>query len=247
MRVSSSRSERVRGARSSATTAVSRSCSGGSEARQFDARGVVGEAARGKLVLIGAEQQREVGARFAALAQLVERHRVEAQLFEGVGEGARKSGEGGDGAEVGQSAGADRLLRDARGQRFADEAAHRHQRAAIQLGGGEFQDEFAEGQAVHADQGVAAGFERDFVGGLAHRRQHQHLRPTAPTRRRTPPRAHAARNSGPWCRNIQASISLAGPLVKRRLNLSSSRVAGDRSSALSFSRKPWTCCELSNR
>ena len=39
---------------------------GGSEARQFDARGVVGEPARGKLVLIGAEQQCQVGARSAA-------------------------------------------------------------------------------------------------------------------------------------------------------------------------------------
>ena len=153
---------------------------GDSEARQFDARGVVGEAARGQLVLIGAEQQRQVRARFAALAELIERDRVEAQLFEGVGEGARKSGEGGDGTEVAQSAGADRLLRDARGQRFADDAAHRHERAAIQLGGGKFQDELAECQAVHADQGVAASFESDFVGGLAHRRQHQHRAPLHP-------------------------------------------------------------------
>ena len=153
---------------------------GASEARQFNARGVVGEAARGKLVLIGAEQQRKVRARLAALAQLVERDGVEPQLFEGVGEGARKSREGGDGAEVAQSAGADRLLRDARGQRFADDAAHRHERAAIQLGGGKFQDQFAERQTVHADQGIAASFESDFVGGLAHRRQHQHRTPLHP-------------------------------------------------------------------
>ncbi len=153
---------------------------GGSEARHFDACGVVGEPARGKLVLIGAEEQRQIGAGLAALAELVERDGVEAQLFEGVGEGARKSREGGNGIEVAQFAGADRLLRYARGQRFADDAAHRHERAAIERGGGKFQDQLTECQAVHADQGVAASFESDFVGGLAHRRQYQHLTPLHP-------------------------------------------------------------------
>ena len=152
----------------------------GSEARQFDARGMVGEAARSQFVLVGAEEQREVRARFAALAQSIERYRVEAQLFEGAGEGARKSGEAGDGAEVAQPACADRLLRDAGGECFADDAADRHERAAIQFGGGEFQDEFAECQAVHADQRVAACLEGHFVGGLAHRRQHQHRTPLYP-------------------------------------------------------------------
>src|ERR1019366_7811334 len=84
----------------------------GSQARQVDARGVVGEAARVELVLIGAEEQRQVGARFAALAELVEWHGVEAQFLKGVGEGARKSGESGDGPEVSQSGVGDRLLRD---------------------------------------------------------------------------------------------------------------------------------------
>ena len=146
----------------------------GSQARQVDARGVVGEAARGQLVLVGAEQQRQVRARFAALVELGKRHGVEAQFLKGVGEGARKSRESGDGPEVSQSAGGDRLLRDARGEGFADDAAHRHERAAIQLGGGEFQDQFAECQAVHADERIAASHESDFVGGLADRRQHQH-------------------------------------------------------------------------
>ena len=71
-------------------------------------------------------------------------------------------------------------MRDARGQRFADDAAHRHERAAIELSRGKFQDQFAKCQAVHADQGVAASFESDFVGGLAHRRQHQHRAPLHP-------------------------------------------------------------------
>ena len=163
---------------------------------------MVGKAARGQLVLIGAEEQREVRARFAALAQSIERYRVEAQLFEGVGEGARKSGKCGDGAEVAQSAGADRLLRDTRGQRLADDAAHGHERAAIQLGGGEFQDEFAECQAVHADQGVAASFERDFVRRLAHRRQHQHRAPLHPLGNELRSTRAQDGNSDPWVGNI---------------------------------------------
>src|ERR1019366_4712922 len=151
-----------------------------SAARQVDARGVVGEAARGQLVLIGAEQQRQVRARFAALAESIKRYRVEAQLFKGAGEGARKSGEAGHGPEVAQPAGADRLFGDARGQRFADDAPDGHERAAIQLGGGKFQDELAECQPVHADQRVAAGCKGDFAGGLAHRRHHQHRTPLYP-------------------------------------------------------------------
>ena len=56
----------------------------------------------------------------------MERYRVETQFLEGIGEGARKSGKSGDGTEVTQSAGADRLLRDARGQRLADDTAYGH-------------------------------------------------------------------------------------------------------------------------
>ena len=48
------------------------------EACHLDARGVVGEAARREFLLVGAEQQRQVGARFAALAKSTERHRIEA-------------------------------------------------------------------------------------------------------------------------------------------------------------------------
>src|ERR1035441_6450156 len=104
MRASSSRSERGRGASAIAKLLL------GSQARQGHARGVVGEAARGQLVLVGAEQQRQVRARFAAFAELGKRHGVEAQFLKGVGEGARKSRESGDGPEVSQSAGGDRLL-----------------------------------------------------------------------------------------------------------------------------------------
>ena len=151
-----------------------------SEARQEDACGMVGKAARGQFILISAEEQREVRARFAALAQLIDWYRVEAQLFEGVGEGAGKSGKSGDGAEVAQPPRINRLLRDARRQRFADDAAHGHEPTAIQLAGGEFEDELAECQAVDADQGVAAGFQRNFVRCFAHRRQHQHRAPLHP-------------------------------------------------------------------
>ena len=149
---------------------------GDSQARQFHARGVVGEAARGQLVLVRAQQQGQIRARFSAVAQLVERHRVEAQLFEGIRQRARKSGEAGHRSEVCQSSAGSGFLGDASRQRFAYQAAHRHQRAAIQLGGGKLQNELAKCQAMHADQRIAAGFERDFVRSLAHRRQHQDCR-----------------------------------------------------------------------
>ena len=115
-----------------------------SQARQLDPRGVIGEAARRQLVLIRAQQARQVRARFAALAQCVQRYRVEAQLFKGAGQRPRKSGEARHRPEVAQAAGAHRLLRDARGQRLAHSPAHRHQRAPIQLRGGKFPGQFAE-------------------------------------------------------------------------------------------------------
>ena len=48
------------------------------QARQVHPRGVIGEAARPQLVLIGAQQPRQVRTRFAALAKLIQRYRVEA-------------------------------------------------------------------------------------------------------------------------------------------------------------------------
>ncbi len=62
-------------------------------ARQVDARGVVGEAARRKLARVGFEQARQVGAGFAAVAQTPGIHGVEAQFFERGGERARESRE----------------------------------------------------------------------------------------------------------------------------------------------------------
>ena len=148
--------------------------------REFNSRSVVGQCARAQFLFVGREQDCKVGARLAAGAQFIERHRVEAQLFEGGGQRAREARESGHRIEIRERAPRHRLLGDSRRQRFTDDAAHRRQGAAIQLGGAEFQHQFPEGEALHADQRRAAGFERDFVRRLAHRSEHQHrtqLRP----------------------------------------------------------------------
>ena len=124
-------------------------------AGEVDARGVVGQAALGKLAGVGREQACEVGARFAAGAQTLGLHGVEAQFFEGRGQSAREAGKTGHRLQVGELAAPERFGGDARGQRFAHEPAHRHQAAAIQLRGGEFQHELAQRQAAHAERASA--------------------------------------------------------------------------------------------
>ena len=71
---------------------------GDCQARQFDARGMVGEAALGQLVLVCAEQHRQIRAGFSAVAQLIGRHRVEPQFFEVSVSARRKSGKPATGA-----------------------------------------------------------------------------------------------------------------------------------------------------
>ena len=143
-------------------------------ARQVDARRMVGEPAFGQLAGVSLEQAREVRPGFAAVAQVLGVDGVEPQFFKGSGQGAGKAWKSGHRPQVGELAASQRLGRDARRQRLPHEPAHRHEPPAVQLRGGQLQDQFAECEPAHAHQGLAASRQGDLFGRRADRRQNQH-------------------------------------------------------------------------
>ena len=129
-------------------------------AGQFDARGVVGQAAGPKLRFVAGEQRGEVAGHGAA---------VEADFFERVGEGAREAGKAGGLAQRGQRGGGGHT----RGEGFADDAPHGRQAGAAQLLAGGAVYEIAEPVTVDAGEHALADFEGDLVGRLALRGEDQ--------------------------------------------------------------------------
>ena len=133
-------------------------------ARQANAIGMIGEAARGELARIGIEEAREVGAGFAAVGQAVEARRVQAQFLKRVRERAGKTGKAGDRGEVRQFVAMQGIGRDTGGERLAHESAHEDELAAVHAGGGELHDEIAKGAGVDVQESLDAGGAGDLFG-----------------------------------------------------------------------------------
>jgi hypothetical protein len=144
------------------------------------ARGVVGKAVLAQRLFIGRQQQGEIGTGPAGRAQCLDRSTVESQVFEGAGEGARKSWKRGDGSQVGELGAGPR--RDLHRDRLPRDAAHGCQAALQQRYSADREHEIAQRVAVDAGKGAAGGGAHhpdQIVGGFARRAEYEHRRMTA--------------------------------------------------------------------